>query len=62
VQSPDQPANVEPEAGVAVNVTEPPEGYEAEQTVPQLTPVGVEVTEPVPVPFLLTVSTWFEPL
>src|SRR3954463_8027017 len=62
VQSPDQPVKVEPDAGAAVSGTEPPEGYEAEQTVPQLTPDGAELTEPAPVPFLLTVSTWFEPL
>src|SRR5262249_62315801 len=34
----------------------------AERTLPQLIPDGAEVTEPVPVPFLLTVSTWLEPL
>src|SRR5215831_3319694 len=51
-----QPENVEPAAGVAVNVTAVPLANGAEQVVPQETPVGALVTVPDPVPALLTVS------
>jgi hypothetical protein len=50
-----QPVNVEPAAGVAVNVTAVPLAKAAEHVVPQETPVGALVTVPVPVPALLTV-------
>ena len=45
-----QPWKVEPLAGVAVRVTCVPLSKEAEQVAPQLIPVGLEVTVPLPVP------------
>ena len=51
-----QPVNVEPAAGVAVNVTTAPLVNDAEQVVPQLIAAGVLVTVPVPLPPLVTVS------
>ena len=54
-QAPDQPAKVEPEAGLAVKVTEVPEVYDSEQSEPQLMPAGLEVTVPEPKPDLVTV-------
>ena len=56
VQSPDQPVNLEPAAAVAFTVTDAPSWKVAEQVVPQLIPVGLDVTLPVPVPALVTVS------
>jgi hypothetical protein len=53
---PDQPANTEPEIGVAVSVTVEPVLNEAAHVVPQLMPAGTEVTMPDPVPLLDTVS------
>ena len=53
---PDQPAKVELEAGVAVSVTELPSVKLAEHEDPQSIPAGELVTEPEPVPDLLTVS------
>jgi hypothetical protein len=50
-----QPANIDPDDGVAVSVTILPVGNEALQLFPQLIPAGVLVTVPVPVPILLTV-------
>ena len=47
VQSPDQPVNLEPAAAVAFNVTDAPSWKAAEQVVPQLIPVGLDVTLPV---------------
>ena len=47
---PVQPSKVEPLAGVAVRVTCVPLAKEAEQVAPQLMPVGLEVTVPLPVP------------
>jgi hypothetical protein len=58
VQLPDQPANVEPEADVAVKVTAVPLLSVVEQELPQLIPVGLLVTVPVPVPARLTVSVY----
>jgi hypothetical protein len=52
---PDQSANVEPLAGLAVKTTVVPLLYGSEQSVPQLIPAGFEVTTPVPDPALLTV-------
>ena len=48
VQSPSQPANAEPDAGVAVSVTEVPSVKVAEQVAPQLMPAGLLVTVPLP--------------
>jgi hypothetical protein len=45
---PDQPAKVDPAAGVAVSVTYVPQLYEALHVVPQSIPEGLLVTAPVP--------------
>src|ERR1051326_8040489 len=55
LQEPLQPANVEPESGVAAKLTTVPLAKLAEHVVPQEIPEGVLVTAPVPVPFLDTV-------
>ena len=55
-QSPDQPVNLEPAAGLAFRVTDAPTWNVALQVVPQLIPAGLDVTLPVPFPDLLTVS------
>jgi hypothetical protein len=57
---PDQPENVEPVVGAAVNVTNAPLLKEAEQVLPQLMPAGALVTVPVPVPVLLTAKVKVE--
>jgi hypothetical protein len=49
-----QPVKSEPVAGVAVSVTEVPYVYELEQVAPQLIPAGLDVTVPLPLPFLVT--------
>jgi hypothetical protein len=49
LQAPDQPVNVEPAEGDAVNVTDVPSGYVSEQSPGQLTPAGELVTDPDPV-------------
>jgi len=51
-----QPANVEPAAGVAVNVTTVPPANGAEQTAPQEMPPGALETVPIPAPAFVTVS------
>ena len=56
VQAPDQPANVEPEPGAAVKVTDVPLAKLALHVDPQLMPAGLLVTVPVPVPASATVS------
>src|SRR5215470_8726910 len=50
-----QPENVEPAAGVAVNVTAVPVVKDVEHVVPQEIPVGALVTVPLPAPALETV-------
>jgi hypothetical protein len=50
VQAPDHPANVDPEAAVAVSVTDVPLLKFAVQVAPQLIPEGLLVTVPEPVP------------
>jgi hypothetical protein len=52
---PFHPVNVEPGAGLAERVTDPPLGKLLEQVGPQLIPAGALVTVPVPVPALLMV-------
>ena len=47
-QAPDQPVNVDPGVGDAVNVTDVPSGYVSEQLPGQLIPVGEDVTDPGP--------------
>jgi hypothetical protein len=56
LHAPLQPVNVEPAAAVAVSVTIVPEANDAEQVAPQSIPAGELVTEPEPVPALLTVN------
>lgn len=58
VQLPDQPAKLAPLLTTAFKVTAVPVAKLAEQVVPQLMPVGVEVTVPalLPVPALVTVN------
>ena len=51
-----QPVKVELAPGVALSVTTVPLVSDAEQVAPQLMPVGLLVTVPVPVPALETVS------
>jgi hypothetical protein len=53
---PFHPANVEPSAGLAVNVTCVPLAKPAEHVDPQLIPAGLLVTVPDPVPALVKVS------
>jgi hypothetical protein len=56
VQAPLQPAKVEPEAAVALSVTDAPELKFAAQVPGQLMPEGLLDTEPPPVPARVTVS------
>ena len=53
---PAQPPKREPALAPAVSVTTVPLAYGSEQSVPQLMPAGLEVTVPLPVPDLPTVS------
>ncbi len=53
---PDQPTKVEPLAAAAVSTTAWPAVNEALQVLPQLMPSGLEMTVPLPVPLLTTVS------
>ena len=57
-----QPAKTDPEAGTAVSVTVVPPENDREQVVPQLMPLGLLVTVPLPVPFLVTWSVKVPPL
>ena len=57
-----QPANTDPEAGVAVKVTVVPLENSREQVVPQLIPLGLLTTVPEPVPDFRTVSVELPPL
>ena len=59
VHAPLHPANVDPVAGTAVNVTIVPLAKLAAHAVPQLIPVGALVTVPVPVPASATVNVKF---
>ena len=54
-QAPVHPANCEPVAALAVSVMDVLAGKVAVQVLPQLMPLGVLVTDPVPVPSLVTV-------
>ena len=47
-QAPDQPVNVDPGEGDAVNVTAVPSGYVSEQSPGQLIPGGEDITDPGP--------------
>ena len=48
LQAPDQPVNVDPGEGDAVNVTDVPSGYVSEQSPGQLIPEGEDITDPGP--------------
>jgi hypothetical protein len=54
--SPVQPLKVEPLAGAAVSVTTVPLEYVSLQSPPQLIPEGLDVTVPLPVPAVATLS------
>ena len=54
--SPLHPPNVEPALGVAVSVTTVPTAYIWLQSTPQLIPAGLDVTDPDPVPLIVTAS------
>ena len=54
--APLHPANMDPEEGEAVSVTTVPLRKPEEQVLPQSIPAGLDVTLPLPVPSLLTVS------
>lgn len=56
VHGPDQPANREPAAALAVSFTSEPAVYACEHTLPQLIPPGELVTSPAPL--LSTVSVY----
>jgi len=56
LHEPPQPPNVEPLAAAAVSVTEVPLLKFALQVLPQLMPVGDDVTVPLPEPLLVSVS------
>jgi hypothetical protein len=56
LQLPDHPANLEPDLAAAVSLTDVPEVNFAAHVLPQLTPEGLLVTVPAPVPALFTVS------
>jgi hypothetical protein len=57
-QLPDQPPNVDPEAGVAVKVTTVPLLRVVAQVLPQFIPRGLLVTVPVPLPARVTLSVY----
>jgi hypothetical protein len=61
LHAPLKPAKVEPAAGVAVSMTLVPRAKGALQAVPQLIPLGTEVTVPLPLPGLLIDSENVEP-
>jgi hypothetical protein len=56
LQPPDHPANLEPDLAAAVSLTDVPGVNFAAHVLPQLTPEGLLVTVPAPVPALFTVS------
>jgi hypothetical protein len=55
---PVQPANVEPEDGMALRVTAVPLLRVAKHVLPQFIPAGLLVTVPLPVPERVTVSVY----
>lgn len=56
LQPPDHPANFEPDFAAAVSLTDVPSPNFALHVLPQLTPEGLLVIVPPPVPALFTVS------
>jgi hypothetical protein len=61
LHAPPQPENVDPEVGAAVSVTLDPPEKDALHVVPQFSPVGADITVPLPVPDLLTESEYVVP-
>jgi hypothetical protein len=55
VSHPDQLTKLEPDDATAVRVTDVPDAYCSVQSVPQLMPVGDDVTAPLPAPSIDTV-------
>jgi hypothetical protein len=55
----DHPPNPESLSGAAVSVTDVPASYRSTQSLPQLIPAGLLVTDPPPPPALSTVSCGF---
>src|SRR3954453_5056937 len=55
---PDQPVNVEPVAGAALNVTAVPFVKFSLQSTPQLMPAGTDVMVPAPLPAFVTLSAF----
>src|SRR5258705_12098577 len=53
---PDQPANEDPAAGVAVSMSSLASSNSPQQAAPQSMPAGDDCTDPPPVPALATVS------
>jgi hypothetical protein len=62
LHAPLQPVKADSAAGVALRVTLEPIGRSALHVVPQLSVVPVATTLPVPVPFLLALSVYFDRL
>ena len=58
VQAPLQRVKVEPLLTAGVRVTDVPDAYVALQVLPQLIPLGEDVTVPLPVPAFATVSAY----
>jgi len=56
--APDQLAKVDPLAEIASNVTAAPGAKAKAHVPPQLIPLGVLMTVPVPVPAFVTVNVW----
>ena len=56
LQAPDHPANLAPDTGVAVSLTDVPLGKLALHVNPHLMPEGLLVIVPAPVPALCSVS------
>jgi hypothetical protein len=56
--APPQPVKVDVPSGVAVNVTSVPTLNAAEHVAPQSIPTGDEVTDPSPVPVLVTLRAY----
>ena len=54
LQAPPQPANVLPDAGCVLNVTNVPATKLAEQVLPHSMPAGMLVTVPLPAPWRTT--------